>query len=158
MRSTSRLIMCLLLPGCVLAGTQEVSADKKPDSFFVIPYNIQSISEVMTDAECKKTLSHKVEYNIKDNKTIFKPTNPRIKTSNYTRLTTTYISHSQRLFTGVNQVEKSMPDKTVKTFTVQYAFLLNTDTKSIRGSFYIPGKCKANFIGLQENLNHWHHP
>ena len=73
----------------------------------------------------------------------------------YQRLTTTYISQQERLFTGVYQVKKKDQDNVVKQYSAQIAFLLNTDTKSIRGSMYIAGACKANLIGLQEGLDHW---
>ena len=146
------LIICLWCP--VMADREH---EEKPDSFFTVPYNIHSIDDTVTDQQCRQVLDRKIKYTIKDNQSLYKNNDPSIDSEEYTRQTTTYISQSQRLFTGVYQFDKKESDNTKKQYAVQVAFLLNLKTKSIRGSMYLPGLCRANFIGLQENLDFWYH-
>ena len=141
----------------IMVIAQGAESDQQADSFFLVLYNIQSVGDAMTDKQCQQQLDHKLEYQIVNDKPVFKANDSSIKSQQYQRLTTTYISQQQRLFTGVYQVKKKDQDNAVKQYAVQVAFLLNTDTQSIRGSWYIPGACKANLIGLQEGLDHWSH-
>ena len=146
------LITCLWFPVMADQGHEQ-----KSDSFFIVTYNIHSIDDTVTDQQCRQVLDRKIKYTIKDNQSLYKNNDPSIDSEEYTRQTTTYISQSQRLFTGVYQFDKKESDNTKKQYAVQVAFLLNLKTKSIRGSLYLPGLCRANFIGLQENLDYWYH-
>lgn len=157
MRIVNVFLGLAIVISSIMVIAQGAESDQQADSFFLVPYNIQSVSDAMTDKQCKQQLNHKIEYQIVNDKPVFITQDSSVISRHYQRLTTTYISQQQRLFTGVYQVKKKDQDNAVKQYAVQVAFLLNTDTQSIRGSWYIPGACKANLIGLQEHLNDWHY-
>ena len=157
MRIVNVFLGLAIVISSIMVIAQGAESDQQADSFFLVPYNIQSVGDAMTDKQCKQQLNHKLEYQIVNDKPVYMTKDSSVVSRQYQRLTTTYISQQQRLFTGVYQVKKKDQDNVVKQYSAQIAFLLNTDTQSIRGSMYIAGACKANLIGLQENLNDWHH-
>ena len=155
MRIVNVFLGLAIVISSIMVIAQGAESDQQANSFFLVPYNIQSVGDALTDQQCKQQLNHKLEYQIVNDKPVYLTKDSSIISRHYQRLTTTYISQQERLFTGVYQVKKKDQDNVVKQYAAQIAFLLNTDTKSIRGSMYIAGACKANLIGLQEGLDHW---
>jgi hypothetical protein len=144
-----RLILLLLITPLI-----SVFANNK-SNFVMFNYNIKSTGDHFSDSQCNKFFNHPHYYDIINDKVVYlkNPSPNGVTYLNYKRLMVTYIGKNSRLFYGTSKVR--LNKKLLLKDNV--SFLLNTNTRTIRGSFYIPQYCAGNFIGIQQKLNSWRH-
>lgn len=143
-----------LLPISLCFISSTLLATTKPPEFIQFFYNVHSNGHHMTDKECQILLRSPNEYNIVDDKPVYRQTpESGYKVLNYKRLSTTFINKNTRLFYGSSTIKI----KGKETVTSYSNFLLSINSQTIRGSYTIPKYCTANIIGLRQGLNSWNH-
>lgn len=142
-------LSCLALAACLPALGFAVNA-----GYMSVPYNVQSVSDKFSDEQCQAIFSSPAFYDIDSDKPVYAKSNGNYQINDYHRLSTTYISKNQRLFYGKQNMSFAMADKKV-TLDADLVTLLDLHRSQIRGSFYLPGYCKGNIIGVKQGLDSW---
>jgi hypothetical protein len=130
-----------------------VFADSAPQ-YVLFRYNIHSINKAITDKQCQVLLNAPSYYDIINDKVVYKNSDSNVILSNYIRTNVAYIDKQHFLFNGSAQIAFSMLGKS-RIAKQDISFVLNTMEQQVRGNFIIPGYCKGNIIGVDQNNNYW---
>ena len=106
--------------------------------------------------ELKKDLEKPIYYTTKEDKVYYQNT-PHQKNRHYTRLATTRLDSDQQLFLGKTEYDFITEGKAIPIVCYDY-FVLDQQTKMIRGGEHAPGFYTAQIIGLDQNVNGWPRP
>jgi hypothetical protein len=117
-------------------------------------YNTTSVSDNLTDQQCQEIFKDPTFYNIKNDQAVYEKTKGPYQINSFTRISTTYLSKNQRLFYGKQNISLNINGKEL-TVDADVSYSLDLHRSTIRGSLYVPGYCKANIMGVKQNLHNW---
>lgn len=145
-----------LFISAVIFGSLPLATFAENYEYMSVPYNMVSVSDELTDQQCQQIFRTPMFYNIENDQAVYEKTDSPYQVTSFTRISTTYLSQTQRLFYGKESMiirfdEKKKP----LTVDADLSFVLNLMTSEVRGSLYIPGYCKGNIIGVKQSLNQW---
>lgn len=144
------LWLSLLAPHVAVADTTS--------KFVTFNYNIKSISQSITDAQCEGLFKEPLYYSVAndrlDNETITYEKNTQYNISENKNIQTTQLNDSYWLFIGTETVTFAFNGKQ-EVLTKNYSLELNMQAHSVKGGWYVPGYCKSNFIGVQLDIDNW---
>jgi hypothetical protein len=140
----------------LIALTPLLAIASSNQDYMIANYNIKSSGNKLNDEQCQEIFNHNMYYNIIDDKPNYKKTYGNLEFLKHDRLSTTFINKTQRLFYGQTKVKITLKDQKPVIINLENSFVLNTESRSIRGSFYSHNYCSGNFIGIQQKLNYWH--
>lgn len=133
------------------------SVQAKHYQYVIFNYNIASDGNKLSDKECKRIFSEPVFYDHTNDKPQYAK-NKRFNIRSYQRTNVTFLSDTQRLFSGISQVS-IMGQNNNNPLKEYSSFLLDMPAHHIVGHWRIPNYCRGNLMGTEQDTNHWpnHH-
>lgn len=121
--------------------------------FVIYHHNIESIDPKITDEECNKLFSEPVFYNIVGDTPHYKDTSYH-KNKTYKRISTTFLDSKRQLFLGTCEFDATHLETPIHLTQYMY-FQLDLEKRMIRGGWMVPGRCKGNLIGVDQQVHQW---